>query len=74
MTIICILSVIPVFICRLCHVVINISVYLSYCHVVDIRRTDCESIYQLFVEVVQVTDGESYVHQQYPTDNVDNVK
>jgi len=47
---------------------------MLYCHVVDICRTECDNIYQLFVEVVQVTDGESYIHQQYPTDNIDNVK
>lgn len=36
-------------------------------------RTDPDSIYQLFAEVVQVTAGEYSIHQQYPTDNIDNV-
>jgi len=35
-------------------------------------RTNPDSIYQLFVEVAQVTGG-PYIHQQYPVDNIDDV-
>ena len=50
-----------------------IFIFMSDLYVVVICRTDCDTVYQLFVDVFQVTGGECYIHQQYPTDNVDNV-
>jgi len=38
-----------------------------------ICRTDPDSVYELFVELVRVSGGECRICQQYPTDNIDKV-
>lgn len=45
----------------------------AYCMWFVICRTDPDTVYQLFVEVLRITGGQGRIHQQYPTDNVDNV-